>query len=222
MGKKYYIVAIVLLATLSWWIGEDSIAEKKPADNIYHPSLFLKFYENELASLSGDDPVNALRSIYKMSANQSADIGMFLTNLWDMEKISNVEINYSLFSYEPLKLMLAQSLLQRSMRTTEILDYVYSTVNMEDVDNQYPTIQALRLSNDNRSLEYLRDYSIKGNRTTAEYAIPGIVHWAYYGSNKEKASSELDMVRRHTSHHDIINKYVDGYEKDKRSKEQGS
>jgi hypothetical protein len=120
-----------------------------------------------------------------MSANQSADIGIFFTKLWDREKISNVKINYSLFSYEPLKLMLAQSLLQRSMRTTEVLNYVYSTVNLEEVDNQYPTIQALRLSNDNRSLEYLREYSIKGNRATAEYAIPGIIHWAYYGNNKE-------------------------------------
>ena len=208
-NKLIYIVATLLIAcTLSTSVAETNVTDTQ---NYYHPSRFSDFYKNELNILSGNSPNSAVRAIYTIGSNQSPDIGAFLEKLWKKEQIEGLTINYSLFKNESLKLMLAQTLLQRNIKTKEVLAFVLSTVRLDDINNQYPTIQALRLSNHSKSLAYLREYSIKGNRTTAEHAIPGLVHWVFYGSNKEVARRELETVRNLSPYNNIISKYENGY-----------
>ncbi len=191
--------------------GGEHVNKQHRNQNIYNPSRFIEFYTEELRTLSGDNPQLAVQSIYTISRNQSPDIAVFLGKLWDRQPVRGVAVNYSLFEHEKVKLMLAQTILERKQVRDELVDFIYSTVDFDDIDNQHFTIQALRVFNHEKSLAYLREYSIRGNRRTAEYAISGIIHWAFFGDNKEQARYELEIIRQKSPHQELIKKYEQGY-----------
>ncbi len=176
MGKKNYnvlnqktIVSLILFAALASIF---QVSANKNSDQMYNSSRFFEFYRSELIELNGVDLNQAATAIYTISRNQSPDIAVFLEKLWLKQKIFGVKVRHELFEDKDLKLILARALIERNRRLEEVLMFVFSTVDFNDMNEQYRTIEALRESNDNRSLQYLRQYSVEGNRSIKESMTP--------------------------------------------------